>query len=372
MRVSFPAMGDYWVFTRAIFDKLAAELVLPPPVSQRTLSLGVKYSPEGACLPFKITLGSMIEALEVGADTIIMPGNYGPCRFGYYHRLQEEILRDLGYNFQMISESMGLRRMGASMLKGSRPSQFLPGLIFSLAKLKLLDELPRTLYRIRAIEKEVGSATRVYKDTLEALDKARGYRELRQVKKEYLKKLGSLPTVSSDRVVKVGITGEIYVVLEPFANMEVEIELGKLGVEVRRPISLWEFASNFNPLVTAFGLGERIRCYRAARPYLSRHIGGDGWQSVGEKVLHAKEWDGMVHLEPFGCLPETMARNIMPQTKEELPVLNLIYDEHTGKAGVISRLEAFVDMIRRQKRRAAEGKQSNLSGGKAHGSLSWH
>ena len=80
----------------------------------------------------------------------------------------------------------------------------------------------------------------------------------------------------------------------------------------------------------------------------------------------------MVHLEPFGCLPETMARNIMPQTKEELPVLNLIYDEHTGKAGVISRLEAFVDMIRRQKRRAAEGKQSNLSGGKAHGSLSWH
>ena len=372
MRVSFPTMGDYWVFTKAIFDKLASELVVPPPVSQRTLTLGVKYSPEGACLPFKITLGSMIEALELGADTIIMPGNYGPCRFGYYHRLQEEILRDLGYKFQMISESMGIRRMVASIFKGSRLSEFLPGLIFSLAKLKLLDELPHTLYRIRAIEQEVGSATRIYKDTLKPLDKAKSYRELRQVKKEYLKKLGSIPTRSSDGVVKVGITGEIYVVLEPFANMEIEIELGKLGVEVRRPISLWEFVSNFNPLVIAFGLGERRRCYRAARPYLSCHIGGDGWQSVGEKVLHAKDWHGMVHLEPFGCLPETVARNIMSKTKEELPVLNLIYDEHTGKAGVITRLEAFVDMIRRQKRKPAEGKRSNLTRGRAHGSLSGH
>jgi hypothetical protein len=62
----------------------------------------------------------------------------------------------------------------------------------------------------------------------------------------------------------------------------------------------------------------------------------------------------------------------MPQTKEELPVLNLIYDEHTGKAGVISRLEAFVDMIRRQKRKATEGKRGSLIGGKTHGSLSWH
>ena len=71
-------------------------------------------------------------------------------------------------------------------------------------------------------------------------------------------------------------------------------------------------------------------------------------------MLHAKDWDGLVHLEPFGCLPETMARNIMPSTREQLPVLNIMYDEHTGKAGVINRLEAFVDMINRKKRKGAE------------------
>jgi len=83
-------------------------------------------------------------------------------------------------------------------------------------------------------------------------------------------------------------------------------------------------------------------------------VGGDGWQSVGEKVLHAGDWDGIVHLEPFGCLPEIMARNIMPSIKNGLPVLNIIYAEHTGKAGIITRLEAFVDMIRTKKRRQVE------------------
>jgi predicted nucleotide-binding protein (sugar kinase/HSP70/actin superfamily) len=40
----------------------------------------------------------------------------------------------------------------------------------------------------------------------------------------------------------------------------------------------------------------------------------------------------------------------MSSTKEKLPVLNIILDEHTGKAGVVNRLEAFVDMIRRRKK----------------------
>ena len=35
----------------------------------------------------------------------------------------------------------------------------------------------------------------------------------------------------------------------------------------------------------------------------------------------------------------------------EIPILPLIMDEQTGKAGYITRLEAFVDLMRRRKRR---------------------
>ena len=52
-------------------------------------------------------------------------------------------------------------------------------------------------------------------------------------------------------------------------------------------------------------------------------------------------------------MPEIMSQNIFPKMREnvEIPILPLIMDEQTGKAGYLTRLEAFVDLMRRKKRR---------------------
>jgi len=353
MRVTFPHMGNICVAMKAALKRLGVDFVIPPPTSQHTLDLGVKYSPETVCLPFKLTLGNMIEALELGANTIVMIGRYGPCRFGYYHKIQELILHELGYKFQMVKESFGIMQMVKYLTNGAPLWKVITALRFGLVKLKVLDELEQLVYKIRAAEQTKGGATRIYKDSIRAIDNAEDYRTLNRAKRENLQKLINIPIVSSPHLVKVGVTGELFIVIDPFANMDIEIELGRLGAEVRRPQSIWKWV-NFNPFLIALGLREKDKSHKAAMPYLSRHVGGDGWQSVGEKVLHSRDWDGLVHLEPFGCLPETMARNIMPSVKEGLPVLNIIYDEHTGKAGIVNRLEAFLDMIHRKKRTRVE------------------
>ena len=353
MRVTFPHIGNMWIILKAMADKISFDLVIPPLTNQHTLSLGVRYSPEMVCLPFKLTLGNMIEALELGADTIMTIGQYGPCRFGYYHRVQEVILRDLGYEFKMLKQGLGMMRMIKYITNGASLPELVISFRFGLAKLKALEEVEQLVHKVRAIEQNKGSASQIYRDAIKTIDSARDHRAIKLAKQIHLQKLKGLPTVSSPNPLKIGIIGEFFVVVDSFANMDIEIELGKLGVEVKRPQSVLEWI-NLNPFAIALGLQEKDKSHRAARPYLSRHVGGDGQQSVGEKVLHAKDWDGLVHLEPFGCLPETMARNIMPSTKEQLPVLNIMYDEHTGKAGVINRLEAFVDMIHRRKRKSTE------------------
>ncbi len=350
MRLGISHMGNIYVPIKAMASELGIDLVIPPPTSQRTLSLGVKYSPEMVCLPFKLQLGNMIEALELGADTTMMPGGPGPCRLGYYHKVHEAILHKLGYKFYMITQELGLVHLIKLFTDGASLGKILTASRFGLAKLKALDELERMVHKMRAVEWEKGNATRIYRQGIKAIDNAADYRALKQAKREHLQKLMNLPTVSSPNPLKIGITGEFFVVLDPFANMDIEIELGKLGVEVRRCLFIEDWVK-LNPFIYVFGLRERDKSHKAARPYLSRPVGGDGWQSVGEKVLHAGDWDGLVHLEPFGCLPEITARNIMPSTKEKLPVLNIILDEHTGKAGIINRLEAFADMIYRRKRR---------------------
>ena len=350
MRLGLTHMGNIDVVARAMAKKLDIDLVMTPPTTQRTLSLGVKYSPEMVCLPFKLQLGNMIEALELGADTLLMPGGPGPCRFGYYHKVHERILRELGYKFQMLTQDIGVMEMIKYVTNGASTKKVIAAFYFGITKLRALEELERMAHKIRAIERDKGEATRIYRAAIKAIDNAADYQALRQAKQEHLQKLTSLSTITSPAPLKVGITGEFFVVIDPFANMDIEIELGKLGVEVRRSIYVSDWV-RLNPFVYALGLLEKHKSHKAAMPYLSRHVGGDGWQSVGEKVLHARDWDGLVHLEPFGCVPEIMARNIMSSTKEKLPVLNIIYDEHTGKAGMINRLDAFIDMIRRKKRR---------------------
>ena len=41
----------------------------------------------------------------------------------------------------------------------------------------------------------------------------------------------------------------------------------------------------------------------------------------------------------------------------EIPILPLILDEQTGRAGYITRIEAFVDLMRRKKRRKEKAKK---------------
>ena len=52
-------------------------------------------------MPFKYNLGNYIDALESGATILIQAG--GGCRYGYYAELQQQILKDLGYQFEFIN-----------------------------------------------------------------------------------------------------------------------------------------------------------------------------------------------------------------------------------------------------------------------------
>ena len=156
-------------------------------------------------------------------------------------------------------------------------------------------------------------------------------------------------------VLHVDITGEIYVVNDEFSNQNIERELGRMGVQVRRSLTLTSFLKDaIIPKILRKGETHLQRAFRLAKPYLMRDIGGDSLECVSD-VVYAKEQgaDGIIHLSPFTCMPEIMSQNIFPSIREncDLPILALIMDEQTGKAGYITRIEAFVDLMRRRKRK---------------------
>ena len=360
MRVSMPHMGNLYIPIKALMHRLNVDFMLPPRNSRHTMSLGAKYSPEGLCIPFKLTLGNMIEAAEMGADTIIMAGGYGICRLGYYTKVQEQVLQDLGYNVEIIPLGVSEKKLYGFLQTIKRLSnnaswfKIISAFRFGMAKLNALDRIERIVQKVRPVEQVPGTTNQLYSKAIDAIDHADDYDALKRAEADYTTRLQQVYKNTEAKPLIVGITGEFYVVLEPFSNLDVEVELGKLGVEVRRStfISEWtKFSWFLNPL----GVNEKDRIHQAAMPYLKRDIGGDGWESVGEKVLHAKEYDGIVHLAPFTCMPEIIAQNIMPTTKENIPVLTILCDEQLAKPGVLTRLEAFVDLLEHRRRMRNNG-----------------
>ncbi|MBI4302664.1 MAG: CoA protein activase [Chloroflexi bacterium] len=360
MKVTWPHLGHSDIVLKSLFRDLGVDMVIAPPNNKHSLTLGVKHSPEFVCLPFKLTLGNMIEGLELGGDTIIMAAGSGLCRFGYYAKVQERILRDLGYEFDMVttalfeSKIVGVARLVKRLSGGAPLSKVIAAIRLGLAKLSAMDDIERAVHRVRAIEINKGIATKLFQEAINAIDYASDMSGLKKAKMDYIAQLNDVAVDTKIDPLKVGVMGEFYVVLEPFANMDVEIELGKLGVEVKRSlfVSHW---TKFSLFLNAFGVTEKEKTHRAAMPYLKRDVGGDGWESVGEVVLHAHSYNGLVHLSPFTCMPEIIAQNIMPSIKADIPVLTLISDEQMGRAGMLTRLEAFVDLLHRRRSASLAG-----------------
>ncbi|MGI6574661.1 MAG: hypothetical protein ACOX3A_02135 [bacterium] len=62
MKVTFPHMGTINIPLKAFFTALGVEVIEPPPITQKTISLGTRYAPEFACLPLKINVGNYLES----------------------------------------------------------------------------------------------------------------------------------------------------------------------------------------------------------------------------------------------------------------------------------------------------------------------
>jgi len=365
VKMTFAHMGNLWIVVKTILEDLDLEVVVPPRPSRRSLDRGVRHSPEFACYPLKLNVGDFIEGLERGADTIVMVGGLGPCRLGHYAQVQEQILRDLGYRAEMVvlepprgrfSDLLGKVRY----LTGGKPlARVWRALRFGWEKLKALDDLDRALLGVRPVEKEPGLAAAAHRRAVDAVARAGDVKATRKAAATGIGAIraqarpagaGGIPAP-----LRVGVVGEVFMVQEPFANLDLERRLGELGVEVRRALYLSDWVRIH---LLPFGKGRVEKVWEAARPYLGHFVGGEGLESVGESVLYSREGlDGVVHVAPFTCMPEIVASSLLPEVGRDLdlPVMSLFLDEHTGEAGLVTRLEAFTDLLRRRRAKRTAG-----------------
>lgn len=349
-KIAFPRYAEYNCAFKYVFEEgLDVRSITPPAITRRTMELGAKHSPEFVCTPFKITLGSMIESLEAGADTLMMV--HGLCRLGYYGELQEQILRDLGYQFDFINLSeydMSKKKDYIRVAKRINPkahlAKFIARLMEGARMIEYVDEITSLYYQNCGFDASGGEYKKAYRRFITAMYTARSRNDMEEAYRTARRELQELPLNKPLRPLRVGIVGEFYTVMDAFSNLEMEEKLAGMGVELHRWMNVTHQFLHYNGQKN---MGVKIRdlCEYEMGPTATANI----WYA---KECAERGFDGLIHVKSAGCTPEI---DVMPVLQTiggayKIPVLYLTYDTQTSDVGMMTRLEAFYDMIHMRKK----------------------
>ena len=299
--VSFPRMGkEYTNLFKDMLDEFGLNVITPPPNSEKTIKFGVKHSSNMICYPFKTTLGNFKEVLDAGANTLLMWDSRGRCRFRHYWILQEFILKNLGYKFEIY---------------------------------------PITLN---------------FFSTLRTLNPSLSYFKIIKILRKYWKKLKKLDEqqFSKDKL-NIGIIGEVYCCLEESVNYDIKHKLKKSGVNPYFTITLSEFIKESIEIALKLNIHKK-KYKEQARKYLNGPIGGHGFENIYNTLwIIENKINGIIHLLPLSCAPETTIEPIIDNicNKNNIPLLRLPIDETNSEANIMTRLETFIELVKRKNER---------------------
>ena len=345
-KIGFPHIGNYCVPARFLFSNiLNCEVIDAPRITSGTIELGVKHSPDFVCTPFKYTLGTMLEVIEKGADCVVQLG--GGCRYGYYHELQREIIKDLGYDVKFINLVTAGRadvRKIVKELKCLDPKfsrvKGLYYLLITKSMIKYMDIVDDYIRHNVGFEVEDGLMEKYNQMMLDEFLSVKSLASLRKVFKKYFSMIQSVELNKPSNVVRIGVIGELYTIMEPFSNYFLEKSLASFGMSVTR-------FTNVTYLL--FKKGKYVRRnIRKYSKYVKYRMGADATDNIMRCVDLCRDgYDGIIHIKSSFCTPEIGSMSVINKICHEydVPVMFFSFDANTSRVGLQTRLEAFNDMI---------------------------
>lgn len=283
---------DYQPFFHTFFEELGAELIVSSDTNKDILNKGVKYCVDEACLPVKIFHGHVAE-IKDKCDLILIP------------RIMQ--LREREF---ICPKFCGLPEMVINSIPDMPKATMAP--IYAMSK--------QRLFRwAKVVGKEVNnSSSRVNKAFEAAYTCQSRY-------KKGINDEGSL--------LKVALAGHPYNIYDDYINMNIVKKLKKLGVGVVTEEIIDEDIKN----------REVSKLYK--RPFWSFARNNYSFTS---HVADKKLVNGIIYISSFACGIDSVVIELIKNKVEDFPFLVLKVDEHTGEAGLDTRIEAFVDMLERR------------------------
>lgn len=344
--ISFPHLGDYSYFIKPFIENITNQKVqVAPPITKKTIELGSKHSPDFICMPFKYNLGNYIESLEQGANILIQFG--GGCRYGNYAELQKTILKDLHYEFEFYefinkgkTNFNYIYKTFKNINQNLTKTNLLKNFIITFTKIILFDQTEN--YNRKKVQKNYQELKKIKYKFINELKNETNIIKILKITHKYKKKYKKIKKIKPK--LKIGIIGELYTAMEPSSTYNLEEELKKQNISIKR------FTNISYLLIYKKILSPYIKL--KTKKYLKYQQGADATDNIYRTLLlKKKKYDGIIHTKPFGCTPEVGITPILNRISREkqIPIIYLSFDTQTSNTGIKTRLEAFTDMLQMRK-----------------------
>ena len=286
--------------------------VISGPTGKELLNAGVKTSVDEACLPVKVFLGHCL-TLRNRCDCFLVPRLVNINRKDYicpkFMGLPEMTKQAVGKQPLVIWKSEKNCALGSP--------QAVPAAL-------------RQGFSARRIKKGLQKAEAAFHTYHRLLQQGLFPAEAEQVLG------GGAPPAREKNGRRIGLIGHPYCLYDPFLNLGTVNLLHRYGFAVLTP-------EYFPPRQ----IEDELQIL--AKPLfwtMSQRIFGAFRLLCKEKV------DGIVYLSAFACGPEALTGELVKREAKALglPLLHLVLDEHSGEAGLVTRIEAFIDLLQRKRR----------------------
>ncbi|MBM7623573.1 acyl-CoA dehydratase activase-related protein [Sporohalobacter salinus] len=286
----------YYPAWKEFFQQLGVEVVESDDSNQSIIDQGVKLAIDEACFPVKVSHGHIVN-LRNKVDYIFLPRIVSVVKNEY-----------------VCPKLMGLPDMIRNNIS-DLPQLLTPTINHNQSWFDLLGS------NLELGAKFTDSKFKIMKAHWQARKALRHHRQ------NLIKEFGR------DRLT-IALLGHAYLLEDKYLSLGLKDKLEELGVNVITPQNLTKKQIDrgadklSKPLFWTF----------------NREIIGAAYY-----LFECQEVDGFIQLAAFGCGPDSLIGELMERKakrRSDIHFMSLNLDEHTGEAGLETRLEAFVDMIR--------------------------
>ena len=318
-------------FYYGFFKALGVEIILSDKTTTAIVNSGARQVVSDTCLPVKVFVGHVINLIEKGCKNIFVPS-----------------LQSVGHKINNCSKIRALPEIIRNVI--DTPINLIEPTLDKTEDIGIKDFCIETAKQlgitdIDLIHSAMQNGWNIYDNFIEMTKNGVSHQEAikNAISGNFVKK-----NVEIVRPLSVVVMAHGYNLFDEHVSLRLIKKLEKMDVKVYTSLNVSREDS-----INSIHKMDEIQ-------YWANELDLTG---VAAYYMLNNKIDGIIALSAFGCGPDSLMVDEIQYhaTEMGMPIIHLNIDEHTGEAGFVTRLEAFIDMLARKKRKDLEKQNKTIS-----------